>query len=53
MRNEKFGFIDNMLFLVQEGYYPRLFSVKLNSVLAQAIAGVIVSGLAATAKIVL
>ena len=45
-------FIDNMLFIVQrKDVYPRLFNVKLNSVLAKAIAGVIVSGTAAILKL--
>lgn len=45
------GFIDDMLFILQrKDIYLRLFKVKLNSVLAKAIAGVIVSGIAVIFK---
>eukprot|EP01084_Bolivina_argentea_P155666 271268_1 len=53
-KSDKFGFIDNMLFIVErKDIFPRLFNVKLNSVLAKAIAGIILSGIIAVAKILL
>ena len=39
------GFIEDMLFIVEKkDIYPKLFGIKLNSVLAKAIAGIVISG---------